>query len=184
MHKLSVNSIQPVLQLNLATFFFCDLQDVNSPNCFQLNFISPPSLLAIPFPSVFSVSLVLENNPTITNTNSPSSAPKFTLAVRPSSAVKGAWGGQTCSEIYSMLNVFCTQTWNYLSVWVETGAKQYYSNHLGWCQKAVSCLFSLPSFWLASERLSKYCPGEDSKHCFGFVTMTPYRQHVCVRMSV
>lgn len=140
--------------------------------------ISFPFLPSLLYPS--RVSSLLENNPTITNRSSPSSAPKFTLAVRLSSAVKGAWGGQTYSEIYSMLNVVCTQTWNYLSVWVETGAKQYYSNHLGWCQRTPSCLFSLLSFWLASERLSKCRPGEDPKNCFGFVSMTPYRcVYVC-----
>lgn len=114
----SINKIQPCYQLsvqpkaaqgfNLATFLFCDFKDINSLYCFQLNFILLPPLLAIPFSSVFSVSPLLENNPIITNRSCPSSAPKFTLAVRLSSAVKGALGGQTCSEIYSMLNVVYT----------------------------------------------------------------------------
>lgn len=88
------------------------------------------------------------NNPTVTNSGGSSSAPKFTLAARLSSAVKEAWGGQTCSEIYRVLNVVYTQTWNYLSVWVEKGAKQHYSNHLGWCQRTPSCLFAVSGWFL------------------------------------
>lgn len=127
------NKIQPIYhqchkhraapRFNLATSFIHYFKNMNFPDSFQQKFVLLPPLPAINVPSVFSVCSLLENNITITNGSSPSSAPKFTLAVRLSSAVKGARGGQMCSEIYGMLNVVGTQTRNYLSVWVRNGSQ-------------------------------------------------------------
>lgn len=153
---------------------------MNSLNCFQLNFtLLPPPARCTLSHLCFGASPLLENNPTITNRSSPSSAPKFTLAVRLSSAVKGARGGQTRSEIHSMLNVVYTQSWNYLSVWVEMGAERYYSNHLGWCQRNTNLpVFSSPGFsacfW---DALSKCRPRRRSKKLLWGCYHGIYRQY-------
>lgn len=144
-----------------------EIQPCNFPLLWLSVYTPPPflaqfsilSLLAIPFPSVFSVSSLQENNPTITSRNSPSSAPKFTADVMLSSALTGASGGQTRLGKDSLLNVVYILTQNYLSVWFGKEAEQYYSNHLGRCQRTpVSLVFSL-SFW----ETVKMSPGRVSK---------------------
>lgn len=93
---------------NLATFLFREFQEINSPYCFQLNFLLLPPRIDVPFSSVFRVSPLLQNNPTITNRSSPSSAPKFTLAVWLSFAAKKRHGEDKPVQRYKvcwMLNI-------------------------------------------------------------------------------
>lgn len=65
----------------------------------------------------------------------------------------------------------------------EMGAKQYCSNHLGWCQKNTILPVFLTEL-LAGVWDSKCRPGDDPKNYRGLVIMTPYRQHVCVCVCV
>ena len=129
---------------------------------FNSNPILPPSLPRMPhhLSSVVGVSLLLGNNPTSTNTSSPVSAGAIICRERGTARTNAFQRYTECT------NVVYTQTWNYLSVWDERGAEQYYSNHLGWCYGAAFCPCSLLSSWLVSESLCQRChrEAEDAKN--------------------